>query len=55
MKFVCLGCIQEGNWDSLSEADGQRMLEECFPYDDERHKGGHFLGGDASGSENGAA
>ena len=47
MKYVCLGYIEEGKWDSLSEAEGQRMMEECFRYDDELRKGGHFLGGEA--------
>ncbi len=54
MKYVCLGYIQEGNWDSLSEAEGQRMLEECFQYDDELRKGGHFLGGEALDSSRNA-
>ena len=28
-------------------ADAQRMMEECFAYDDELRRGGHFLGGEA--------
>jgi hypothetical protein len=47
MKFVCLGFIQESKYESLSEAEGQRMMEECFNYDDELRRGGHFLGGEA--------
>jgi len=47
MKYVCLGYIEEGKWDSLSAAEGQRVMVECFRYDDELRKGGHFLGGEA--------
>ncbi len=47
MKFVCMGFIEESKYESLSEADGQRMMEECFAYDDELRRGGHFLGGEA--------
>jgi len=47
MKFICLGYIEEGKWDSLSAAEAGRMMEECFQYDDELRKGGHFLGGEA--------
>lgn len=37
MKFVCMGFIEESKYESLSEAEGQRMMEECFAYDDEPH------------------
>ena len=47
MKFVCMGFIEESKYESLSEADGQRMMEDCFAYDDELRRGGHFLGGEA--------
>ncbi len=47
MKFVCMGFIEEAKWESLSEQEGQRMMEECFAYDDELRRGGHFLGGEA--------
>lgn len=47
MKFVCLGFIDESKWESIPEAEGQRLMEECFAYDDELRRGGHFLGGEA--------
>lgn len=47
MKFVCLGCLDESKWTILSEAEQQRLMEECFAYDDELRRGGHFLGGEA--------
>lgn len=47
MKFVCMGFIGEARLQSLSEVEGQRMMEDCFAYDDELRRGGHFLGGEA--------
>ena len=47
MKFVCMGFIEESKLQSLSNEEGQRMMEECFAYDDELRRAGHFLGGEA--------
>ena len=47
MKFICMGFIEESKYQSLSAEEGQRMMEECFAYDDELRRGGHFLGGEA--------
>ena len=47
MKFVCLGYIEEVKQQSLANEDGQRVMEECFAYDDELRRGGHFIGGEA--------
>lgn len=47
MKFICLGYLDEGRWERLSEAERTSALEECFAYDDELRRGGHFLGGEA--------
>jgi hypothetical protein len=47
MKFVCLGFIDERKFAEIPQADAQRMMEECFAYDDELRRGGHFLGGEA--------
>jgi hypothetical protein len=47
MKYICLGYIEDGKWDSLTEAQRKAMMEECFAYDDELRKNGHFLGGEA--------
>ncbi|MDX1432216.1 MAG: YciI family protein [Gammaproteobacteria bacterium] len=50
MKFVCLGYIDEGKWESLSERERHAMMDECFGYDDELRAKGHFAGGEALGS-----
>jgi hypothetical protein len=47
MKYVCLGFYDEAKFTQLSQADAQRMMEECFAYDDVLRRGGHFLGGEA--------
>ena len=55
MKYVCLGYIEDGKWERLSERERSAMMEECFAYDDELRKNGHFLGGEALQSARGAA
>ena len=47
MKYVCLGYIEPGKFENLSEEDRNAMLDECFTYDDVLRKGGHFTGGEA--------
>ena len=47
MKYVCLGFIDETKFAEIPQGDAQRMMEECFAYDDELRRGGHFLGGEA--------
>ena len=44
MKYVCLGLYDEAAFDQIPQADAQRMMEECFAYDDVLRRGGHFLG-----------
>ncbi|QDU40464.1 YCII-related domain protein [Maioricimonas rarisocia] len=54
MKFVCLGYCEASAWEHLPESEQTAMMEECFAYDDELRRGGHFLGGEALQSvENG--
>jgi hypothetical protein len=47
MKYVCLGFYDETKFAQLPPEDARRMMEECFAYDDELRRGGHFLGGEA--------
>ncbi len=47
MKFVCQGFIDEAKFAELPQEEAQRRMEECFAYDDELRRGGHFLGGEA--------
>lgn len=50
MRFVCLGYFDEKKFAAIPPEDGQRMMEQCFAYDDELRRGGHFAGGEALGS-----
>ena len=47
MKYVCLGFFDEAAFAQIPQADAQRMMEECFAYDDVLRRGGHFLGENA--------
>jgi hypothetical protein len=47
MKYVCLGFYDEANFARIPPEEWQSMMEECFAYDDELRRGGHFLGGEA--------
>jgi hypothetical protein len=45
MKFICLGFFVEEHWDALSKAEQNTLIEECFAYDDQLLKDGHWLDG----------
>src|SRR6516165_5194809 len=47
MKYVCLGFFDEAAFAQIPQADAERMMEDCFAYDDVLRRGGHFLGGEA--------
>ncbi len=47
MKYVCLGFYDEAKFAEIPEAEALKMMEECFAYDDELRRGGHFVGGEA--------
>lgn len=46
MKFICLGYADEAQFQKLSKEEFAAALEECFAYDDELRRGGHFAGGE---------
>lgn len=54
MKFICLGYIDETQWNVVSAAERDRVVEACFAYDEELRQGKHFLGGYALDSEDSA-
>ena len=47
MKYICLGFYDETKFAQIPPEEVHRMMEECFAYDDELRRGGHFLGGEA--------
>ena len=46
MKYVCLGYIEPGKFENMSEKERNAMVDECFTYDDFLRKNGHFAGGE---------
>lgn len=47
MKYICLGYIEEGVWDKMSESEQQAFMNNCFAYDDVLRKNGAVVGGEA--------
>lgn len=47
MRFICLGYADPTVLSSLSKEELESLMEECFAYDDELRRGGHFAGGEA--------
>jgi hypothetical protein len=47
MRFVCLGYMDETRWAQMSKSERSAFIDDCFAYDDELKRGGHFLGGEA--------
>jgi len=47
MKYICLGYIEPDKFENMSETERNTMVDECFTYDDELRKNGHFAGGEA--------
>ncbi len=35
MKYICLGYLEPGKFEHMSESDRNTMLDECFSYNDE--------------------
>ena len=47
MKFICLGYLDEKQWETLSQSEQTASIDECFAYDDVLRKNGHFVAGEA--------
>jgi len=47
MKYICLGYIEAGKFESMSDSERNSFVDGCFTYDDVLRKGGHFAGGEA--------
>jgi hypothetical protein len=55
MKYICLGYLDQKNWETMSESEQHALVDECFAYDDVLRKNGHFVGGEALQSPRNAA
>ena len=47
MRFICLGYADPETFNAMSKEEMAASMEECFAYDDELRRGGHFTGGEA--------
>ena len=47
MKYICLGYIEPGKFERMSEAERNAMFDTCFDYDDHLRANGHWGGGEA--------
>jgi hypothetical protein len=47
MKYICLGYIESGKFEGMTEEARATMLDECFEYDDHLRSNGYFAGGEA--------
>jgi hypothetical protein len=45
MKFLCLGYGDGEAWNALTQNDREAVIDRCFDYDEELHRGGHWLEG----------
>jgi len=50
MKYIVLGYFPE-KFETMSESERNTMLDDCFTYDDELRKNGHWVGGEARDAE----
>ncbi len=46
MRYICLGYMNEEIWETWSESERNTFMDECFTYDEELRKNGHFTGGE---------
>jgi len=47
MKYVCLGYIEAGRFENMTDSERNAMVDSCFTYDDVLRANGHFAGGEA--------
>lgn len=47
MRYVCLGYMDEAAWEAMPQEEQDALVQECFAYDRELRKGGHFVDGHA--------
>jgi hypothetical protein len=43
MKYICLGYLEPGKFENMSESQRNTVLDECFSYNDELRENGHLL------------
>ncbi len=43
MKYICLGYLEPGKFENMSENERNTVLDECFSYNDELRKNGQLI------------
>lgn len=43
MKYICLGYIEPGKFEGMTEDERNAMLDECFEYNDHLRANGHLV------------
>jgi hypothetical protein len=43
MKYICLGYLEPGKFENMSESERNTVFDECFSYNDEMRKNGHLV------------
>ena len=46
MKYICFGYSDEKAFETMSDKDRNKFIDEAFAYDEQMQKGGHVLGGE---------
>jgi hypothetical protein len=44
MRYICLGYLEPGTFENMSESERNTTLDECFSYNGELRKNGHLVG-----------
>lgn len=44
MKYICLGYLEPGKFEGMTEDEQHAMLDECFEYNDHLRASGHVVG-----------
>jgi hypothetical protein len=44
MKYICLGCIEPGKFEGMTEDERNAVFDECFEHNDHLRANGHLVG-----------
>ncbi|MFZ1083140.1 MAG: YciI family protein [Candidatus Kryptoniota bacterium] len=47
MKYICLGYMDGKIWEKMPESERNTFMDQCFSYDNELKRNGHYAGGEA--------
>jgi len=52
MKYICLGYLEPGNFEGMTEDQRHLTFDECFEYHDHLRANGHMVAGKAGNRRN---